>query len=134
MITLYNLFSVQVDGPTIKVTGSDYQHCTGIYVLSVKKASRSPDRPVYKKIGFDRFIYFYPSSNGWRIGRRAALSAGENEGEFWFESKSFSKCLVKYGHVIICIQLLLFKATMTKQSIHGKQKLIGFPIMILRKH
>jgi len=80
----------KVDGPKIKVTGSDYYSCTGIYVLSAESSRsqcRSPDQPVYKMLGFDRFIYFYPSSNGWRIGTREALS-GENEGNFWFKSNN----------------------------------------------
>merc|ERR1712048_1199009 len=80
---------VQVDGPKIKVTGSDYASCTGIYFISKEKASRSPDRPVYKMLGFDRFIYFTPSFDfGWRIGAREHLSTGENKGRYYFKSNN----------------------------------------------
>ena len=73
----------------IKVSGSDYLGCDGTYFVTAEKA-HSSSKPVYKKIGYDRFIYHYSSIGGWRIGGRYALS-GEKEGNYWFKGKSFSK-------------------------------------------
>ena len=74
----------------IKVSGSDYLGCNGTYFVTAEKA-HSSSKPVYKKIGYDRFIYHYPSSKGWRIGGYEDLSPGENEGYYFFKSKSISK-------------------------------------------
>ena len=74
----------------IKVSGSDYQGCNGTYFVTAEKA-HSSSKPVYKKIGYDRFIFHYPSSSGWRIGAQFNLSPGEGEGNYWFKGKSFSK-------------------------------------------
>ena len=75
----------------IKVSGSDYKGCNGTYFVTAEKASRSPTMPVFKKQGYDCFIFHYPDSDGWLIGRRVALSPGENEGKYYFKGKSFSK-------------------------------------------
>ena len=75
----------------IKVTGSDFLGCNGTYFVTDKKTRRSPTMPVYKKQGYDRFIFHYPNSKGWRIGSQENLSPGEKEGDYWFKGKSFSK-------------------------------------------
>ena len=72
------------------VTGDDCGGCTGIYVITTEKASKAPDKPVYKLEGQDRYIYFNPGFEGWRIGTKNALY-GKDEGLYWYRSKSFSK-------------------------------------------
>jgi len=78
----------KVECPKLKVSGSDYEDCDGIYVITAEKASRSPTMPVYKKQGYDRFIFHYPSSIGWRIGARVNLSPGEEEGRYFFKGNN----------------------------------------------
>ena len=62
---------------------------TGLYTISKEKASRSPEKPVFKLDGQDKYIYFNPDNVGWRIGILEHLS-GANEGGYWFSSNSFS--------------------------------------------
>ena len=74
----------------IKVSGSDYKGCNGTYFVTAEKA-HSSSKPVYKKIGYDRYIYHWPDILGWRIGGYEYLSPGEREGYYIFNGKSFSK-------------------------------------------
>ena len=78
--------------PKLKVSGSDFEGCNGTYVITAEKASSSPTMPVYKKHGYDRFIYHSLNRGfGWRIGSQENLSPGEKEGNYWFKGKSLSK-------------------------------------------
>ena len=61
----------------LTVTGDDNDSCTGTYIISQEKASKSPNQPVYKLKGQDRFIYYHPDGAGWRIGRKEHLRAYE---------------------------------------------------------
>ena len=56
------------------------------------RSSQSPEKPVYKLESRDRFIYFNPSSEGWRIGNEENLLPGEKEGASWFQSKYHLVC------------------------------------------
>ena len=77
----------KVECPKIKVSGDDFRGCLGMYTITDDKASKAPERPVWKKAGYDRVIFFTPTAGyGWRLGRRGALS-GEKEGNYWFKSK-----------------------------------------------
>ena len=85
-----------VECPKIKVTGSDFENVDGTYYITGEKASKS-SKPVFKKQGYERFIFHYPTSGGWSIGVRDNLSPYEEfeNGTFrhwyWFEGKLFSK-------------------------------------------
>ena len=79
-----------VECPKVKVSGSDFKGSNGTYFVTAEKA-HSSSKPVYKKVGYDRFIYHYPSSAGWLIGAREYLSPGEREAHYYFKGKSFSK-------------------------------------------
>ena len=59
----------------INVTGS-YRDWTGIYYPSEQKSKLLPDSPVYKKPGYDKFIFNTNSKEGWRLGNRGGLEAG----------------------------------------------------------
>jgi hypothetical protein len=73
----------------LTVTGDDYASVTGTYLISEEKASKSPNTPVYKLQGQDRFIYYSPTKGaGWRIARKEDLS-GETEGFSYYRSKNF---------------------------------------------
>ena len=79
-----------VDCPEIIVTGSDYAGYLGTYFISSEKAFESPSRPVYKKPGFDRFIFYNPTEDGWKIGKRVSLYPGDYEGHWGFKSMKVS--------------------------------------------
>ena len=80
----------------LTVTGHPWKGCTGTYIIDEKKASKSPEKPIYKREGLDRYIYFNPSSIGWRLGRAVHLS-GEDEGSYYFGSK-LQYIIHTYGH------------------------------------
>ena len=114
----------------LTVTGDDYARCTGTYIISEEKASLSPSMPVYKKKGYDRFIYHTPTS--WVVGAREHLSPGETEGNFYFKSKSFSKeSLIEFyiSHIqyayVLKIQNLIFKATIRMTQNLGRLETSG---------
>ena len=67
------------------MSGNDSRY-TGSYLISEEKASKSPNKPVYKLEGEDKYIYYYPDSDGWLVGSKSDLS-GENEGDSWYQSK-----------------------------------------------
>ena len=83
----------------INVTGS-YRDWTGIYYPSEQKSKLLPDSPVYKKPGYDKFIFNSNSYEGWRFGNREDLETGA----YYYLSKSFFKHF--YKHEIICKQIL----------------------------
>ena len=73
----------------LTVTGDDAGSVTGTYIISNEKASKFPNKPVYKLEGQDRFIYYaLRNGNGWCIGAKEQLS-GETEGLFYYRSKNF---------------------------------------------
>ena len=104
----------------LTVTGDDNDSCTGTYIISQEKASKSPNKPVYKLEGQDRFIYYHPDGAGWRIGRKEHLRAyelgplvyfdtllglhiGPNEnleGSHYYKSKYFIPFLSKCAYII----------------------------------
>ena len=79
----------------LTVTGDDYASVTGTYIISNEKASKSPNKPVYKLEGKDRFIFYDPSDgDGWRIGAKEGLS-GETKDYSYYRSKNFIPFLSK---------------------------------------
>ena len=82
-------YSLVYDGQILcaklTVTGND-PYNTGSYIISEERASKSPDKPVYKLEGKDKYIYHNPDMTGWRIGKKNRLS-GEKEGYTWYRSK-----------------------------------------------
>ena len=69
------------------VSGSDWKQCTGLYHLSDEISSEAPNKPVFKLHGENRYIYYHPSPEGWRIGRKNHL-AGQNAGQYFYKSKN----------------------------------------------
>ena len=83
----------------LTVTGDDYGSVTGTYLISEEKASKSPDKPVYKLVGEDRYIYYSPTKGeGWRLAVKRDL-AGETEGYYYYRSKKFISFLSKCAKV-----------------------------------
>ena len=55
----------------LTVTGDDWGSVTGTYIISEEKSSKSPNKPVYKLQGKDRYIYYNPDDgSGWRVGSK----------------------------------------------------------------
>ena len=83
----------------LTVTGDDAWSVTGTYIISNEKASKSPNKPVYKLEGQDRFIYYtLRNGAGWCIGGKVELS-GETEGLYYYRSKNFIPFLSKCAKV-----------------------------------
>ena len=79
----------------LTVTGDDFGSVTGTYIISNEKASKAPDKPVYKLEGQDRFIYYaLRNGHGWCIGKKEFLS-GETEGLYAYNSKNFIPILIQ---------------------------------------
>ena len=71
----------------ILVSGSDIFNCTGNYRITFEKSSGSPNLPVYKLVGGNRYIYFHSSDTyGWRIGQKDGLDS-QNAEQFFYASK-----------------------------------------------
>ena len=49
----------------------------GLYVFSDERASDAPNNPVWKNSAGNRFIFTDGGSNGWRIGDKESLTAGD---------------------------------------------------------
>ena len=69
----------------LTVTGDDWESVTGTYIISNEKASKSPDKPVYKLEGQDSFIYYSPSKGE----NEKVDSSSETEGLSYYSSKNF---------------------------------------------
>ena len=117
----------------LTVTGDDYASATGTYLISEEKVSKSPNTPVYKLQGKDRYIYYSPSwGAGWRIGAKEDLSAGETEGYSKYRSKNIFSFLSKCAYFIDNICDLIFKVVLTLLN-HGWCKVNGMRLMNLTK-
>ena len=74
---------MDVKCPKLKVSGGPVSGewlVDGTYIITALKAGGSPSRPVYKRQGSDKYIFHYPSSEGWRIGSYTGTS-------WYFKSK-----------------------------------------------
>ena len=69
----------------LTVSGDYQTEFSGSYIISDEKASYSPNKPVYKLEGQNKYIYYYPNSGGWRIAEEGLV--GENEGSHYYISK-----------------------------------------------
>ena len=67
----------------LRVTGSSENGSDGNYTISEFKSS-STVHPVFKKSGYDRYIFYRDSIDGWRIGSHDDLT----NGRWFFRSKS----------------------------------------------
>ena len=59
---------------------------TGTYMITNERASKSPNKPVFKMDGGDRYLFHYPNNNGWIISDKTALLADTNP-DYFFKSK-----------------------------------------------
>ena len=85
--------------PNLTITGDVHGSLTGTYIINNENSSLSLDEPVYKLEGQDRYIYYNPGGDGWRIARKERLS-GEKEGLHYYASKNFIPFLSKCAYMI----------------------------------
>ena len=69
--------------PTLNVLGATYANCDGRYKVTGERVDWSPDRPVYKHVNKDRYIFWNAGGLGWSIGKKAYLKTGSH----WHRSK-----------------------------------------------
>ena len=84
-----NLFPEKLLCDELTVTGDDGNDgVVGTYRLNDKIASKSPDKPVYKLEGKDRYLFFNPTFYGWRISSYFLENLStEKEGDYLYASK-----------------------------------------------
>ncbi|TRY75710.1 hypothetical protein TCAL_01259 [Tigriopus californicus] len=64
--------------PTVNVLGATYARCDGEYRISSESVEWAPDRPVFKHVGKDRYIFWNAGGLGWSIGKRDYLTTGSH--------------------------------------------------------
>ena len=64
--------------PLISVYNADYADCNGQYRLSDYVVLWSVERPVYRHVDRDRFIFWNKGGLGWSIGKKAYLTSGSH--------------------------------------------------------
>ena len=69
---------------TINVLGATYANCDGRYKYTEDQVDWAPERPVYKHVTKDRYIFWNAGGLGWSIGKKAYLTSGSH----WHRSKS----------------------------------------------
>ena len=67
----------------LNVLGATYANCDGQYVVTSERVDWAPDRPVYKHVTKDRYIFWNAHGLGWSIGKREYLQTGSH----WHRSK-----------------------------------------------
>ena len=77
---------------TLNVLGATYANCDGRYKYTDAQVDWAPERPVFKHVTKDRYVFWNAGGLGWSIGKRAYLSSGSH----WHRSK-------KHSNNIFCI-------------------------------
>ena len=77
--------------PFLNVLGADWADCDGQYKLTGEKVPWSPDRPVYRHINKERYI-FWNTGIGWSIGGKPGLKTGS----FYHASKFHVSTIPNY--------------------------------------
>ena len=68
---------------SLNVLGATYANCDGRYKVTGESVEWAPDRPVYRHISKDRFIFWNAHGLGWSIGKEEYLKSGSH----WHRSK-----------------------------------------------
>ena len=59
---------------TLNVLGATYANCDGRYKYTDDQVDWAPERPVFKHVTKDRYIFWNAGGLGWSIGKRSYLS------------------------------------------------------------
>lgn len=68
---------------TLNVLGATYANCDGRYKVTADIVDWAPQRPVYKHVSKDRYIFWNAHGLGWSIGKEEYLKSGSH----WHRSK-----------------------------------------------
>ena len=64
--------------PIISIYNADYAECNGEYRLTDFVVLWAVERPVYRHVDRDRFIFWNKGGLGWSIGKKAYLTSGSH--------------------------------------------------------
>ena len=74
---------------SLNVLGATYANCDGKYTITNERVDWATERPVYKHVNKDRYIFWNAHGLGWSIGKKDYLTTGSH----WHRSK----CVVEKG-------------------------------------
>ena len=93
---------------TLNVLGATYANCDGRYKYTDDQVDWAPERPVFKHVTKDRYVFWNAGGLGWSIGKRAYLSSGSH----WHRSKIHSNNMfeIKFhtNFVIMFVKKIIF--------------------------
>ena len=69
---------------TLNVLGATYANCDGRYKVTTDVVEWAPERPVYRHVKKNRYIFWNAHGLGWSIGKAEYLTSGSH----WHRSKS----------------------------------------------
>ena len=97
---------------SIEVTGDSLGSTIGTYYISEEKSLLAPDRPTYKLDDMNRYIYYWPSLMGWRIGNLGHMNSEEIEFAFYRGYIFFTLIEdICYVHILVCISRYSFRSS-----------------------
>ena len=67
--------------------GATYANCDGRYKVTTDSVEWAPQRPVYKHVSKDRYIFWNAHGLGWSIGKQEYLTSGSH----WHRSRKKTK-------------------------------------------
>ena len=73
---------------TVKINGNEKSNSKGSYL--VDEAFSSKDKPVYKLVGQDRYIFFNPEKFGWFIGTKEGYISHVEGNTFYYSESYFT--------------------------------------------
>ena len=76
---------------SLNVLGATYANCDGRYKVTGESVEWAPERPVYRHISKDRFIFWNAHGLGWSIGKEEYLKSGSH----WHRSKCLALCKIQ---------------------------------------
>ena len=82
---------------TLNVLGATYANCDGRYQVTGESVEWAPERPVYRHVSKDRFVFWNAHGLGWSIGKEEYLTSGSH----WHRSK-FKTKLKPYFYTDFC--------------------------------
>ena len=86
--------SIEVKNENVTGTYTDMYHITS------RKVDGGSDKPIYKPVSGDEYIYYLPDEFGWRIGD----IIGNDFGDFSYESKNL--VVENLIYFIVCTHIL----------------------------
>ena len=80
--------------PSLNVLGATYAKCDGEYRVTAASVEWAPERPVYKHVSKDRYIFWNAGGLGWSIGKKEYLATGSH----WHRSEYLLPRLPRFSY------------------------------------